>query len=99
MSEQQSFETIKEVFTRHDDVLGEYFNSELGAYVIPVYQYKKHPGLKTAVHTLLDEDYIFVGEDVYAWTLSIMKRLLGEESAVDWEICYRVGLSKYVKAR
>lgn len=87
---------LEEVFNR-EDALKEFFSKEFGAYIVPVSLYKRISRVRLAVISLLKQDYIFVGEGVYAWTLSIMKRPLDEESVVDWEICYRVGLSKYAK--
>ena len=92
------FEVVKPIIESDASNLLEFFSEKDGAFIIPVYQYRKHQCYKLSVYSLLEKPALLLSDGtLVCWSLSIVKRDASEDSIVDMDICFRVGLGLNVK--
>ena len=92
------FEVVKPVIESNASNLMEFYSRDDGAFIIPVYQYRKHQGYKLSVYSLLNKSALLLSDGTsVSWSLSLVKRNSSEDSIVDTEICFRVGLGLNIR--
>lgn len=92
------FEVIKSVIESNASNLMEFYSRDDGAFIIPVYQYRKHQGYKLSVYNLLNKPALLLSDGTsVSWSLSLVKRNSSEDSIVDTKICFRVGLGLNIR--
>ena len=92
------FEVVRSVIESDASSLMEFYSKEDGAFIIPAYKYRKHQYYKLSVYSLLDKPALLLSDGtLVSWSLSLVKRDTSEDSVVDTEICFRVGLGLNIR--
>lgn len=87
------FEVVRPVIESDASNLLEFYSKEDRAFIVPVYQYRKYQCYKLSVYSLLNKQALLLSDGTQvSWSLSIVKREASEDSIIDTEICFRVGL-------